>query len=338
MKTAFFETNSEDENRLKAMLAEAAEIEPIFFSHPLGETDFSQIAGIEALCVFIYSKIDKKTIDKLPKLKLIAARSTGFDHIDAEYCKQKNISVCNVPSYGSRTVAEFTFALILGLSRKTFLAYHQVKENHDFDFSHFEGFNLQGKTIGIIGTGRIGLNVAQIAKGFEMRILGFEPKPKAEIAEQYQIKYVSLDELLANSDIITVHVPYMPATRHLINKDNINKIKKGALLINTARGEVVQTESLLLALKDGSLGGVGLDVLEGEKNLKEEWQLLTSGQMDQNVKELKVLLEEHMLIDDPRVAITPHIAFFSQEAKREILQTTADNILKFLSGVPQNVV
>ena len=250
-----------------------------------------------------------------------------------------------MPAYGSRTVAEFAFALILSLSRKLFVAADQIKEGKGFNYQAFEGFNLQGKTLGIVGTGRIGLNVAQIAKGFDMNILAFDVFPNEQKAKDFGFKYVGLDELLASSDVITLHVPYMPATHHLINKDNLGKLSarggKAPILINTARGEVVDTEALLEALKDGKLAGAGLDVLEGERMLKEETDLLAhyhNNPEHPDAEELRTLIENHVLINLPNVIITPHIAFYTQEAKHEILKISTENITNFLSGKPCNQI
>lgn len=354
MKVIFYETNAEDKQELSELLKPYPDIQAEYVADKLTADNLK--ADADSISVFVGSEVKKEQIDKLPNLKLITTRSTGFDHIDVAYAKTKNIAVCNVPAYGSRTVAEFAFALILSLSRKLFVAADQIKAGKGFDYQAFEGFNLQGKTLGIIGTGRIGLNVAQIAKGFEMNILGYEPQPKEEVAKQYGIQYVSLDELLANSDVVTIHVPYLPATHHLINKDNLKKIsarggslpagqagafggKKGPLLINTSRGEVVDTEALLIALKDGSLAGAGLDVLEGERQLKDETALLAHHDPTHpSVEELKTLIEDHVLINLPNVIITPHIAFYTQEAKHEILKITVENITNFYSGKPNNIL
>lgn len=339
MKIIFFETNDEDKQTLADIFKSFPDISTEYFAEVLSADNIQKASDAECISVFVGSEVKKEQIDAMPALKLITTRSTGFDHIDVNYAKTKNIAVCNVPAYGSRTVAEFAFALILSLSRKLFVAADQIKEGKGFDYQSFQGFNLQGKTIGIIGTGRIGLNVAQIARGFDMQILGFEPHPKEDIAKQYNIKYVNLDELLANSNVITVHVPYLPATHHLINKDNIKKIKKGALLINTARGEVVDTEALLIGLKDGTVGGAGLDVLEGERQLKEEAALLAHyDPKHPSLDELKTLLEDHVLINMPNVVITPHIAFYTTEAKHEILKISAEDITSFLAGQPKNRV
>ena len=337
MKIIFYETSGEDKQGLADILKAYPDIKAEYVADKLSTDNIQTDA--EAISVFVGSEVKKEQIDALANLKLITTRSTGFDHVDVAYAKTKNIPVCNVPAYGSRTVAEFAFSLILTLSRKLFVAADQIKEGKGFDYQAFEGFNLQGKTIGIIGTGRIGLNVAQIAKGFDMNILGYEPHPKDDVAKQYGIKYVGLDELLAGSDVITIHVPYMPATHHLINKDNIKKVKKGALLINTARGEVVDTEALLMALKDGTVGGAGLDVLEDERQLKDETALLAHHDPKHpSLEELRTLIEDHALINMPNVIITPHIAFYTKEAKHEILKITVENIIGFQQGQIKNQV
>ncbi len=334
MKIIFYESTPEDENSFRDIFKSIEGLEMVFCSDVLSDKNISLAKDCSAVSVFIGSKVTAELISQLPNTKIITTRSTGYDHIDKDAAKQKNIVVCNVPAYGSRTVAEFTFALILGLSRKAFLAYRQLKDQHNFDISHFEGFNLQGKTLGVVGTGRIGQNVIKIAKGFEMNVLGFDLFPKNELETSLGFKYSSLNELLAGSDIITLHVPYTKDTHHLINSTNIKSVKPGALLINTARGEVVETDALLYALKHKILSGAGLDVLEGERELKDEMASI----LQENVANVKILLEDHMLMDDSNVALTPHIAFFTKEAKKEICQTTADNIANFFKNQPQNLV
>lgn len=337
MKIVFYETNEKDKQGLIDLLKSYPDVKAEYIADKLSAENIK--TDVEVISVFVGSEVKKQQIDGMPNLKLIATRSTGFDHVDVNYAKTKNITVCNVPAYGSRTVAEFAFALILSLSRKLFVAADQIKEGKGFDYQAFEGFNLQGKTIGIVGTGRIGLNAARIAKGFDMNILGFDVFPNEQKAKDYGFKYVALDELLANADVISLHVPYSKETHHLINKDNIKKVKKGALLINTSRGEVVDTEALLMALKAGVLGGAGLDVLEGERELKDETALLADNDPNHpSVEELKILIEDHALINMPNVIITPHIAFFSAEAKQEILKITVENITNFLHGQTTNPI
>ncbi len=302
----------------------------------------SQAKDAEVVTIFVNSKVSSEVIDSLPNLKLLVTRSTGFDHIDVAHAKSKGITVCNVPAYGSRTVAEFTFALMLGQTRKTFHAIEQIKERNDWSMDQFEGFNLQGKTLGVVGTGRIGLNVIQIAKGFELNVIAYDAFPNQDKAGELGFSYCNnLDELLAQADIITFHVPANKDTHHLLNQENISKVKKGALLINTSRGDVIDSEAILTGLNEGILASVALDVIEGEQELKEEAQFMSSnefasGQAD--YEKFKTLLNDHVLINHPKVIITPHIAFNTKEARTEIMATTLSNIQEFIVGQTKNTV
>ncbi|MBS4022217.1 MAG: hydroxyacid dehydrogenase [Dethiobacter sp.] len=291
-------------------------------------------AEAEIVSVFIHSSLQAQTLSLFPNLKLIATRSTGFNHIDIAACRDRGIIICNVPVYGENTVAEHTFALLLSLSRNLHRAYlRTLKEN--FTLSGLQGFDLVGKTLGVIGAGRIGLHVIKIARGFNMEVLAVDPTPNTFLPEVLQFSYASLEETLSNSDIITLHAPLNEKTRHLINRQNISLIKKGALLINTARGELVETEALLEALNSGILSGAGLDVLEGEEMFTEEEKLFNP----QTPREtLSTMLKNHLLLNREDVVITPHIGFYSREAVQRIRETTADNILSFLAGRTQNAV
>lgn len=331
MKIAFFEIKGWEKRYLKKRIGEH-HLE--FFPDPLTPENVKKIKNCEILSVFIYSKIDKHILDNLPKLKLITTRSTGYDHIDLKRCKQKKILVCNVPFYGENTVAEHTFALILSLSRNIHKSYMRTVRG-DYSIEGLKGFDLKGKTLGVIGAGRIGLHVIRIAKSFGMNVLAYDVHKDDFLAEVLGFTYVSLEDLLKKSDIISLHVPYNKSTHHLINKESIKLIKKGAILINTARGGVVDTEALIEALDKGILSGAGLDVLEGEELIKEEKQLL----YDPNkLQILGNLVKDHILLRKDNVVFTPHIGFYSQEALERILQTTIENIQGFLSGKPQNIV
>ncbi|HUD02460.1 MAG TPA: NAD(P)-dependent oxidoreductase [Candidatus Paceibacterota bacterium] len=293
-------------------------------------------AEAEMLCTFVNGHVDAAVFDKYPKLKLIATRSTGFDHIDLAEAKARGIAVASVPSYGVNTVAEFAFALILALSRRVCEAHEQVSETGSFSQERLTGFDLQGKTIGIVGGGHIGMYAIKIANGFGMRVVVFDAHRDEALAKNNNFSYATLEELLAESDIITLHVPYNEHTHHLINLQNISLIKKGAYLINTARGAVVETEAIIAALKSGTLAGAGLDVLEEEGDMSDELALLSGPHPKE--EELKVVLENHYLINHPRVIITPHIAFDTNEAVRRILDTTIENIAGFEKGEPKNIV
>jgi len=329
-KIVFFEVASWEKEELKRNFPEALLVEK-----PLNEENASEFVNAEVVSCFIYSNFSKEIIEKLPNLKLIATRSTGFDHIDVSFCHQKNITVCNVPEYGSRTVAEHAFALILTLTRKIYQSINQVK-NFDFNHEKIRGVSLFGKNLGILGLGKIGKEVVKIAHGFGMRVLVYTRTQDETLAKTLGFSYKSLDEILSQSDIISLHLPLTDETKHIINKNNIKKIKRGAFLVNTARGGLIETEALVLGLKEGVLAGVALDVLEGEKELMEEIEILTEGY--QKTTDLKTLVLDHILVNHPNVIITPHNAFNTKEALFRILATTIKNIQGFLKGEIINVV
>lgn len=334
MKIGFFEVSKEEEkNYFQQNLASH---ELFFFKESLVENFIPEQKDFDIISVFIHSTVTPPVIDTFPNLKAIAVRATGFDNIDLGHTKLKNISVSNVPSYGSHTVAEFTFGLILNLSRKINLAVSRVKIAADFSLEGLQGFDLNGKTLGVVGTGKIGSNVIKIAKGFNMKVLAADSYPNEDLAKELDFTYVPLEELLKNSDIVTIHVPLTEETKYLINRQNIFLMKKGSLLINTSRGAVVETDALFQALTKQHLAGAALDVLEEEKELKEEAELLVTNNLPD--KEFKTILENHILINLPHSIITPHLAFYSKEAELAIFQTTIENIKAAILGTPKNLV
>ncbi len=288
----------------------------------------------EVLVVFIDSPVTGDIMEHMPNLRLITTMSTGYDHIDLAAAKKRGIVVCNLPTYGENTVAEHAFALILALSRKLFESVKRVKEGR-YDFAGLRGMDLKGKKLGIIGTGHIGAHVARMARGFEMEVLAYDVKKNEKLARQLGFSYTSLNSLLKKSDIVSLHLPLFPSTYHLINTTNIKLMKPGSLLINTARGGLVEPEALLEALNSGQLAGAGLDVLEDENLLQnfEEVMRCTNGDC-----KLKTSLANNLLIDHPKVIVTPHNAFNSTEALERIITTTVENIRAFLGRKPQNVV
>ena len=290
----------------------------------------------EALCTFVESRIGEAEMSRFPALKLIATRSTGFDHIDLAAARARGVTVANVPFYGENTVAEFAFALLLALSRRVIDADERVRDTGTFSHDNLRGFDLAGKTIGVVGTGHIGAHLIRMAQGFGMKVVGFDAYPNADLSHTLNFSYAPLAELLAQSDIVTLHVPYNEHTRHLINRENIASMKKGSYLINTARGAVVETEALVEALRSGIVAGAALDVLEEEGELSDEAALLTAPHP--NADALKIALENHYLIQHPRVIVTPHVAFNTTEAVERILDTTIENIKNFAAGAPTNVV
>ncbi|MBI2151231.1 hydroxyacid dehydrogenase [Candidatus Woesearchaeota archaeon] len=295
----------------------------------------SKFNSTEVISIFIDNQLDKNILNKMPKLKLIATRSTGFDHIDSDACRKKNITICNVPFYGENTVAEHTFALILGLSRKIVPSVERTRKG-SFELEGLRGFDLKGKTIGLIGCGNIGQHVAKIAQGLEMKILVFDLVQDKKLAKKYNFRYISLNEVLKHSDIVTLHVPYNKHTHHLIDEKKIALFKTGAYLINTSRGAVVDTNALVKALKDKKLAGAGLDVLEEENHMCEELSLLSKEKVESC--NLKTILQNHLLLEMPNVLITPHNAFNTQEALHRILKTTLQNIKSFRKGRKLNKV
>jgi len=331
----FLELEKWEGKYLQDKLSKFKNLSLSFFSTPLNNSILGKIKNTNILAIFIYSQIDKKVLSQLPNLKFITTMSTGFDQIDLKACQEKNIKVSNVPFYGENTVAEHTFALILALSRKLPVSLEKAKK-YDFTLDNLRGFDLKGKTLGIIGLGHIGEHVARMAEGFEMKVIVYDPKKNLKLAKKFGVKYVTLDYLLSHSDIISLHAPYNKNTHHLINKNNIKLIKKGAYLINTARGGLVETQSLIIALNKKILAGAGLDVLEEECFIKEEKELLAKP--FQKKIDLKTILQDHLLIQDQRVVVTPHNAFNSEEALRRILDTTVENIRAHLKGKLINVV
>lgn len=332
MRIIFFEVQDWERKHLQYSFPDALLVDTKLTGENVATQTFKDA---EVLSTFIYSTIHKDVIDQLPNLKCIATRSTGFDHIDVEYAKQKGVRIVNVPEYGSDTVAEHTFALILSLTRKIYQSVNQSK-NLNFDHDKIRGVDLADKTIGVVGLGKIGQKILSIARGFGMKSLAFNRTQKPELLQQFDFRYVSLSELLQNSDVITLHLPLTPETHHIINKENIVQFKKGSYLINTARGGLIETEAVVTALERGILAGVGLDVLEEELELGEEAAILTS-EYKKKV-DLKNLIFDHILINHPKVLITPHNAFNSNEALQRITDTTILNIKAFLEGKPVNTV
>ncbi len=333
MIIAFFSTSDNERKHLEKYFQQD---HCVFIKEPLSLKNVSSASDASIISVFIDSKISGEVLLKLPNLKFLTTRSTGYDHIDMEAASMRGICVSNIPSYGKETVAEFTFALILELSRKVADAYHALRQNDDACPKNFEGFELYGKTLGVIGTGAIGKHVIQIAKGFGMNVIAYDINPDQKYAQSMGFFYNTFQDILKESDILTLHVPYNKHTKYLINEKNITQMKHSAYLINTSRGEVVETDALVKALFEKRLAGAGLDVLEGEDVLTDETSLLMGNYKD--IKTMQTILQGHALIDMPQVVVTPHIAFNSREAKREILQTTIENIKRFIAGSPQHIV
>jgi D-lactate dehydrogenase len=329
----FYDSTELDKKQLSETL-ETTDHSWNFVDEKISDTNLDPQA--EVISIFVTSTVTREMIEKLPNLKLIACRSTGFNNVDFDAVKERNITVVNVPTYGESTVAEYAFTLLLALVRK--IPEILESENGQLDQPALLGSDLRGKTIGIIGTGHIGQYAIKIANGFSMNVICYDAFPKNELQDSLSFTYVPLDTLLAQSDYVTIHAPYLPATHHLINAENLAKMKTDAILVNTARGEIVDTGALVEALTNSSLGGAVIDVVEGEAllNHNEEVALLRSQEIHQDM--MRHSIEISLLKKMPNVIISPHNAFNTLEAVQRINNTTAHNIIDFWFGNTPNKV
>lgn len=333
MKLAFFELEGWEDG----MIQEKFPGHELFLTkEKLTNASIPAEKAFDIVSVFVNSKVDEAILNQLGGVKYITTRSTGYDHIDVNTCRAKGIQVAYVPGYGDNTVAEFAFGLILALTRKLYLAIDQIKEKGSFALEGLRGIDLRGKTLGVLGTGRIGKEAIRMGKGFGMNVIAFDLFPNQEAAEVIGFQYDTLENVLGAADVITVHAPLTKQTEHLINVENISLIKRGAYLVNTARGPIVETEAIVKGLENGILAGVGLDVLEEEGEIKDEMKFLSEGKPHES--ELKIILQNHILMKMPNVLITPHNAFNTQEAMERILDTTFKNIESYIEGNPLNLV
>jgi len=327
----FYEVEDWEREPINRVFGYQASIDP----QPLTPEKAEDARDCKVVSTFIYSSIDKSVLDQLPELELIATRSTGTDHIDLNECSRRGIMVSHVPRYGDITVAEHTFALILALAKKIVPSVDRTRRG-EFSFKGLQGVELFGKTIGIVGTGRIGLNVARIARGFNMRLIGYDTRPNEEAARELDIAYVPYQQLLRDADILTFHVPELPETRHMLNDGNISLLKPGCIVINTARGAVIETRALVRALSENKIAGAGLDVLEEEPVIREERELVSS--LFHQTHRLEAILSGQILLRFSNVIITPHNAFNTDKAVQRVLDTAIDNVQSFLKGEPKNQV
>lgn len=332
MKIVAFEVEDWERDCFKTLEGEHA-VELV--AEKLTPDNVSKYADADVVSTFVYSDLNKSTLEKFDHLKLIATRSTGFDHIAVDFCRERGITVSNVPRYGDNTVAEHVFGLLLAISHNIVEASNRTRRG-DFSLQGLRGFDLQGKTLGVIGTGSIGAHVIKIAKGFGMYVVAFDVKPDEKLAETLGFDYLSMEDLLSMSDIITLHVPAMDATYHLISDEQFEQMKEGTILINTSRGSVVHIQALARALATGKVAAAGLDVLPEEPTIHEESELLHSFFHQQH--DLETLLADSVLLRLRNVIITPHSAFDTREAVQRILETTVENIKAFIGGKPENIV
>lgn len=317
-KIAFFDTKPYDKKWFDEY-KEMYNIEIKYYEEKLNEHTAFIAKGCDGVCAFVNDTINKEVIDSLYDLniKTLALRCAGYNNVDLKYAKDK-LTVLHVPVYSPYAVAEHTMALLLTLNRKTHRAYIRTKE-HNFNISGLEGFDLHQKTIGVIGTGRIGRTFIDVCSGFKTKIIAYDPKPLKDT----DINYVSLDEIFEKSDIISLHCPLTKDTFNIINKQSLNKMKKGVFIINTSRGPLVNSEDLLSAIREKKVGGAALDVYDEETDFFFED---LSG---------KIITDEILtgLISMPNVIITSHQAFLTNEALQAIAITTLENLSETFKGL-----
>jgi D-lactate dehydrogenase len=318
MKVAVFGTQLYEEEYFNKYNT-GDEHELVFFEESLNSKTTHLATGFKAVCVFVTDIIDKNCIEKLAKLgvKLIVLRSAGYNNVDIKSAKANDIKVLRVPAYSPQAIAEQAVALILTLNRKTHKAYNQVRENN-FSLQNLMGFNLFGKTIGVVGTGKIGRAFCNIMLGFGCKTIAYDLKENEEL-KQKGIQYKTFAELLSTSDIISVHCPLTKETNHLFNTKAFNKLKKGAMIINTSRGAIINAEDAIIALKKEQIGYLGMDVYEKESTMffKDCSQTVIQDDVFER------------LLSFNNVLITPHQAFFTEEAVSEITKITIKNCTDF---------
>jgi D-lactate dehydrogenase len=321
MKVAVFSTKSFDREYLDKF-NESKHHQLTYYEAPLNSFTSNLAQDFDAVCVFVNDKVTEEVITNLKSfgIKLIALRCAGFNNVDLQAAKKQHIPVVRVPAYSPHAVAEHAVALILTLNRKTHKAFNRIRENN-FSLERLTGFDLFNKSVGVIGTGKIGALFSNIMLGFGCQLLAFDQKPSPEL-QRSGVKYVSFDQLLEQADIISLHCPLTPQTHHLIGKKEFAKMKKGVMLINTSRGALINTKATIKALKKGQLGYLGIDVYEQEEHLFFR-DLSESIIQDDLISRLLTF---------PNVLITAHQGFFTIEALEEIAKTTLENLSAFEKG------
>jgi D-lactate dehydrogenase len=322
--TAVFDTKPYDREPLQRAAADR-DIDWRFLEFRLTKETAPLAQGAQAVCVFVNDQVDRPCIETLVAqgVKLVALRCTGFNNVDVAAARELKLAVTRVPVYSPYAVAEHAIALLLTLNRKIHRAYNRVRELN-FSLNGLVGFDLQGKTAGIVGTGKIGRIVAQILCGFGMKVLAYDPFPNRDWAKPLGVEYVDASSLAGLSDVISLHVPLTPETKHVIRRETLDLMKPGAILINVSRGALIDTTALIEALKSGRLGGVALDVYEEEEGIFFED---LSGQVLQDD-------ELARLLTFPNVLITSHQAFLTREALADIARTTVANLEALGNGTP----
>jgi D-lactate dehydrogenase len=323
MRIAVFSTKSYDREYLDRFNAEAKH-ELVYFEAPLNVNTANLTLGFQGVCVFVNDKLDDLTIDHIAKngIRAIVLRCAGFNNVDLDAAKRNGVRVLRVPAYSPEAVAEHAVALMLTLARKTHKAYNRVRENN-FSLERLNGFNIYGKTVGVVGTGRIGIAFCRIMKGFGAKLIAYDLFESEEL-KLLGVDYRSLDDVMKLSDIISLHCPLNPDTRYLVNKHTIGEMKKGVMIINTSRGGLINTKDVLVGLKQGKIGYLGIDVYEQEEKLFFE-------DLSDTIVEDDIIAR---LMSFPNVLITSHQGFFTNEALEQIASTTISNIHAVETGMP----
>lgn len=332
-KIAFFEISAIEKSAFERYF-HGPKYSLLFFSERIEEVPIYSYKDVDIISIFNASRIDNHVLSNAPKLKFIAVRSTGVDSVSLKDCKKHGVAVANVPGYGETTVAEYAIMLMLMASHKMPLVQEAV-ESGQINYKKLMGHTLHGKTIGIIGAGRVGMAVARIAKAMGMHIAAYDPYPNEEAAKQVGLSFTKLEDLLRGSDIISLHVALSPATKHMINKETLAMMRSDSLLVNTARGGIVNTIDLIEALQNGTIAGAALDCVEGEQaiDVDVETDLLLGRKVNENA-----VVGLDILSKMKNVILSPHNAFNSSEALYILRKTTAQNIHCFISKNPQNLV
>lgn len=322
LPVAFYDTKPYDREYFGPRCVEAG-VEPRFHEFRLDATNVASASGCRVVCVFVNDRLDRACLEVLKGLgvELIALRCAGFNNVDLAAARELGLRVVRVPAYSPYAVAEHAVALLMALNRKIHRAFSRVREMN-FSLGGLVGFDLHGKTVGILGTGKIGRIAAQIFRGFGCEVLAYDPFPQEAWAAENGVRYVALDELLGRSDVISLHLPLTPETDHLIDATSIAKMKPGVYLVNTSRGKLVDSTAVIQALKTGRLGGVALDVYEEEEGVFFEDHSATVMQDD-------VLSR---LLTFPNVLITAHQAFLTKEALTAIAEVTLDSVRRYSEG------
>jgi D-lactate dehydrogenase len=330
LRVLFTDIAAEDELALQALCPTSWR--PRFLSDTRIDANVLAEARVEVLCVFVRTPVTRDLLERMPALRLVATRSAGVDHIDLDACRERDIAVVHVPDYGAATVAEHSFTLLLGVARRLCEARRRALQG-SFSYRGLTGFELDGKVLGLVGVGRIGSHVARIAQGFGMTVLAFDPRPPPEASIAMGITFVGWPELLERSDILSLHLPLTPQTHHLLDDKAFALTKPGVVLLNTARGGLIDEEALLRALDRGTVSAAGLDVIEHEGGAAPEAPMGCGGLGCDRGWE-----SSHPLLRHPRVLATPHVGFNTREAVARILHETIDNITAWQAGQPRHRV